>query len=415
MDRQSLTRRFLERFALIAFALYHVPLFLNNYPSLGGGGFDDKGLSAAWGRVFTPPGIWVARHVFGMGGPMESASLGDNGDVGEEFGRLLIAVVTGIVGAAVWTFADRRKLRERGTEETLRVLLRYSIALGITSYGIAKILPMQFSEIRVATLETRVGDLSPMGLLWTFMQYSRPYAFLGGALEMLAVFLLCFRRTATLGALVTLAVMVNVAAMNLAYGVPVKLYAIMTVLSAAVLVLYDARRMLAVFVTNQAVAPATLSSFFHDWIPTPTRWGIKIALVGSVIVSSVVAMRSAIASNVASPMDGAWEVTSFERDGAVASADSVQWRRIIMQGNGLSIRLASDKRMFCQRVSSPGLATIALNCGQGSKGVLRMTVQAGELSLEGTFDESPLRVSARHVSRDEYQLMKSRFRWISDR
>jgi hypothetical protein len=208
---------------------------------------------------------------------------------------------------------------------------------------------------------------------------------------------------------------VNVAAMNLAYGVPVKLYAIMTVASAAVLVLYDARRVIAVFVKNEAVAPAKLSSFFHERIPTPARWSIKIALVGSVMVSSVVAMRSAIASNVVSPMDGAWAVTSFERAGVAASADSVAWRRIIMQGNGLSIRLASDKRVFCQRVASSGLATITLSCGQGSKGVLRMTQQGGELSLEGTFDEAPLRVSARHVSRDEYPLMKSRFRWISDR
>src|SRR6185312_8979235 len=55
-------RRFLERFALIAFALYHVPLFLNDYPSLGGGGFKDAGLAVRWGHVFTPPGVWVAHH-----------------------------------------------------------------------------------------------------------------------------------------------------------------------------------------------------------------------------------------------------------------------------------------------------------------------------------------------------------------
>ena len=47
-------RRVLERFALIAFAFYHIPLFLNNYPSLGGGGFND-GLAVRWGHLFTPP------------------------------------------------------------------------------------------------------------------------------------------------------------------------------------------------------------------------------------------------------------------------------------------------------------------------------------------------------------------------
>jgi hypothetical protein len=107
-----------------------------------------------------------------------------------------------------------------------------------------------------------------MSLLWTFMQYSRPYAFFGGAMEMLAVVLLSFRRTATLGALVCLAVMTNVALLNLAYGVPVKLYSIMIVASAGVLLLYDAPRLWAVFVRNVTVPPAPLPSLFHDRIPT---------------------------------------------------------------------------------------------------------------------------------------------------
>src|SRR5689334_13834415 len=82
----GLMRRLVERFALIAFGLYHVPLFLNNYPSLGGGGMSETGLAISWGRVFTPPGIWVAHHVFHIAGPMPNGYRGDNGDVAEEFG-----------------------------------------------------------------------------------------------------------------------------------------------------------------------------------------------------------------------------------------------------------------------------------------------------------------------------------------
>jgi hypothetical protein len=227
---------------------------------------------------------------------MLRASSGDNGDVSEEYARLLLCVVLGIACAIVWTIADRRRPRGEWTESTLRVLLRFSVALGLTSYAIAKILPQQFPPIADAILELRVGDLTPMSLLWTFMQYSRPYAFLAGALEMLVVILLCFRRTATLGALITVIVIGNVAVLNLAYGVPVKLYAMMITLSAAVLLLYDARRLRAMFVTNEAVGPARLTSILHERIPDAVRWGIKIALVGSVTLSSYVAMRSAIAS-----------------------------------------------------------------------------------------------------------------------
>jgi hypothetical protein len=53
-------RRLAVRFALIVFGLYHVPLFLNNYPSLGGGGFRADGLARDWGGVFGQVGLWVA-------------------------------------------------------------------------------------------------------------------------------------------------------------------------------------------------------------------------------------------------------------------------------------------------------------------------------------------------------------------
>ena len=295
----SVTRRVIERFALVAFGLYHLPLFLNNYPSFGGGGFNDDGLAVRWGHVFTLPGVWVARHLFHASGPMPNGYRGDNGDVAEEFGRLLLCVTIAIVVAACWSLADRRKPRAAWVSETLRVLLRYSIALGLASYAISKILPIQFPPLSPRTLQLRVGDLSPMSLLWTFMEYSRPYAFFGGLMECVAVLLLCFRRTATLGALVCLAVMTNVALLNYAYGVPVKLYATMITLSAAVLVLYDLPRLTALLVTNRATVPTVESSPFHERIAARWRWTIKLALVGSVVLSSVVAMVSTLGQRAA--------------------------------------------------------------------------------------------------------------------
>jgi len=297
-----MTRRLLERCTLIVFGLYHIPLVLNNYPSLGGGGFNDTGLAPQWGRIFTIPSIWVAKTVFHIAKP--SGATGDNGDVSEEFARLLICVVVGIVGAIAWTLADRRRPRGEWVESVNRVLLRYSIALGLMSYGVAKIFPQQFPPIAIRTLDRRVGDLTPMTLLWTFMQYSRPYAFFGGLMELTACVLLCFRRTATLGALVCVAVMTNVTLMNYFYAVPVKLYATMLTLSAAVLVLYDARRLLDVFVRNRPVAPSTESTIVQDRVPPVWRRVIKLAAVGSVALSSVAAMAKTLnPPQTSSPID----------------------------------------------------------------------------------------------------------------
>jgi hypothetical protein len=410
----GIARRSIERFALIAFGLYHLPLFLNNYPSLGGGGFSDTGLAAKWGHLFTVPGIWVARHLFDMTGPMHQGRQGDNGDVGEEFGRLLLATVIGVIGAAVWTTVDRRRPRARWVGDVLQVMLRYSIALGLIGYGVAKLLPQQFPPISPGVLEQRVGDLTPMSLLWTFMQYSRPYAFFGGVMEMAAVFLLCFRRTATLGALVCLAVMTNVALLNLAYGVPVKLYALMIVVSCAVLVLYDAPRLWTFFVRQRAVPARAPSSLPFDRIPTAAGWSIKVALVGSVIVSSVIAMRPSLdTSKGALPIDGGWSVTSFNavRSPSDSAVTTPTWRRVVVQNGRVSIRLDDDRFVGCRQTSAAA-AIMTLACSRNRAGELKWTLKGNDLQLDGTFDGARVSAAAQRV---DYALLRSEFRWISDR
>jgi hypothetical protein len=415
----DMMRRLLERFALIAFGLYHVPLFLNNYPSLGGGGFNDTGLAPRWGHMFTVPGIWVARHLFGMTGPMPGANAGDNGDVGEEFARLLLAVVIGAIGAVVWTMADRKRPRSNWVEGTLKLLLRYSIALGLASYAVAKLFPQQFPPLAASALEVRLGDLTPMGLLWNFMQYSRPYAFFGGVMELAAVVLLCFRRTATLGALVCLAVMTNVALLNLAYGVQVKLYALMIVASAAVLVLYDAPRLFAMFVRNAPVPAAALTPDVQDRIPGGLRWTIKVALVGSVLVSSVVVMEPASPepSGPAAAIDGAWVVTAFARDGQPleTTGNPARWRRLIVENGLVAIRFESDTLARCRRTPSPPPSALKFACSRNRAGELNWTRNGEVVQLEGTFDGAKVTATGHYVNRSDYPLWRSQFRWIYDR
>ena len=404
----SILRRLIERFAFIAFALYHVPLFLNNYPSLGGGG-SEKGLAISWGHVFTRPGIWVARHLFHMTGPMPYANQGDNGDVGEEFGRLLLSIVIAAVGAAAWTFADRRRPRAKWLGEALRVLLRYSIALGITSYAVAKLWREQFPPIFPATLDQRLGDLTPMALLWSFMQYSYPYSLIGGVMELVVVLLLCFRRTATLGALLCIGVIGNVAMLNIAYGVQVKLYATMIVLSAAVLVVYEMPRLYAFFVANR-VAQLVPPSPFHARVATPVRWTLKTLVVGSVMLSSIVVARKAASaySLPPAPLDGGWVVTQQGVSGS-------QWRRVYIAPFGVTIRLESDSVIFCQRGATDSPSTISLDCGANRKGSLHWTRTGNVAQLDGTFAGAPLSLTARRLESSDYRLLRTKSRWIWDR
>lgn len=411
-------RRLAERFALIAFGLYHVPLFLNNYPSLGGGGMSDHGLAITWGRLFTPVGVWTARHVFHLTGPMPSAYQGDNGDVGEEFGRLLVAIVVAAIAAVGWTVADRRRPRSLWVGDAVRLLLRFSIALGLASYAVAKLLPVQFPALSAFTLEQHVGDLSPMALLWTFMEYSRAYAFFGGLMEIVVVLLLCFRRTTTLGALLGIVVMTNVALLNWAYGVPVKLYSTMIVVSAVVLVLYDAPRLWAFFATNRAVAPADLRVPFLERVPTWAQWTTKVALVGSVMLSSVAAMGGSVREQSAgrTSMNGGWRITAFALGAAPTSSATAPWRRILVQGQTLAIRSDRDSLVYC-RLTPDALdrSALALACSRGTKGALRWTRSGDSLQLSGTLDGAPLTAAAHRLGPADYRLLRAKFQLVTDR
>src|SRR5262245_29030911 len=402
----SAGRRLLERFALITFGFYHLPLFLNNYPTLGGGGFNEDGLAVRWGHVFTVPGIWIAQHLFHITGPMPQGSAGDNGDVSEEYARLLLCVVLGVAGAIVWTIADRRRPSGEWTESALRILLRYSIALGMIGYAVAKLFPQQFPPITASVLERRVGDLTPMSLLWTFMQYSRAYAFFGGLVELIAVVLLCYRPTATLGALVCIAAMTNVALLNYAYGVPVKLYATMIVLSAAVLVLYDSRRLFDVFVRNRAVDASRESTVVQDLVPARLRQAIKVVVVGSVVLSSVVAMAPTLRPIPASAVEGTWSVTS--------ASPSSTWRRMTVDVFGVTIATSGDALLRCRRTKTADTTALSLQCAEGHGGELRSTREGNTLHLEGTFDGAPVNVTATYVDRASYRLLRTPFRWIFD-
>ena len=73
---------------------------------------------------------------------------------------------------------------------TVRVLVRFFLCQMLFSYGFAKVIPLQFAQPSSFRLAQQLGDMSPMGLLWTFMGFSAPFQIFTGAVEVLAGILL---------------------------------------------------------------------------------------------------------------------------------------------------------------------------------------------------------------------------------
>jgi hypothetical protein len=134
-----------------------------------------------------------------------------------------------------------------------------------------------------------------------------------GGMECLGGALLLFRRTTTLGALILVAVLVNVVMLNFCYDVPVKQFSLLLLAAAIVLALPDARRLAAVLFGLSA--PAT-----HDdrWVLSP-RWRrlaivTKLAAIGSIFyhgLSDAQEYRETIA-NMHTPLDGRYDVVEYD-------------------------------------------------------------------------------------------------------
>ena len=132
--------------------------------------------------------------------------------------------------------------------------VRYYIAQAALSYGIIKLFALQMPFPSLSLLSTPLGDLLPMRFSWVFIGYSVPYEFFSGAMETVAGLLLLYRRTITAGLFAATGAFMNVVMINLAYDVPVKLFASHLLFACLFLLALDAKRLLRLLVLNQPVA-----------------------------------------------------------------------------------------------------------------------------------------------------------------
>jgi uncharacterized membrane protein YphA (DoxX/SURF4 family) len=144
---------------------------------------------------------------------------GGNRDTPLYFIHNLDVLVIAAVIAIVWLLLDRKRPEYRSLHSWVRLLVRYSLAFSLFTYGFSKIFVSQFAPLWLyaSRLVQPFGDQSPAGLLWNFMAYSEPYQIFGGIAEIVPAVLLLFRRTTTLGSLMAAAVLSNVVMLNFSY------------------------------------------------------------------------------------------------------------------------------------------------------------------------------------------------------
>lgn len=345
-----------------------------------------------WEKMWHVAVPWVATRVFHITGQPATYFPTGSGDTTLQYVTQLLYVVVSLVVLLVWSALDRRRPNYRALDAWVRVMVRYTLAFTLFGYGFAKIFPLQFQPTPLRRIIEPYGDFSPMGVLWSFMGASIPYIIFTGVAEALGGFLLIFRRTTSLGAMVSFAVMLNVAVLNYCYDVPVKLYSTNLTLMAAFLLAPDLRRLFDVLVRNRAAQPGDLNPivFTRRWmrIAAIVCW---IGVVGYHLYSNIYGgwqgYKRTYHNPARSPYYGIYDVES----GAVWSKVAIQFPAAI------TVRKPDDS-----------LANYPTKDAKWS------IPDADHVVLEGMFDGAAATIRLRKIEPAKYPLPNRGYHWISE-
>ena len=415
----SLPHRILFRFLFGYLVLYTAPTLVSATPGVSWlGQFYFK----AW-RALVP---WVAIHVFHLSGPATTYFPTGSGDTILAYVQNFCDVVFALAATLVWSVVDRSRRDYRKLHGWLRIAVRYTLALTMFSYGFAKVFPLQFRFPGLAKLIEPYGEFSPMGVLWSFMGASAAYIVFTGMVEVAGGALLLFRRTATLGAIVSGGALLNIVMLNLCYDVPVKIYSMNLLFQALFLLAPDLRRLLNLLVLNRPVPSADLGSLplgpmaKHRWMRFAAA-GVKVLFIGYVLYVQINRGWNSykqVRNPDKPPLYGLYEVEKFTKNGhelPPLTTDASRWRKVVAQFPGaITVRAMDDSVRGYPTEYGKGTNTVTLS-PKGAKSVFTYTRPDSEhVLLEGTLGNDALSINMRQIDTSKFLLVSRGFHWISE-
>ena len=326
--------RFAFRFSVIYLGLFCLAtqIITSLFSATQGNDIPDPG--TLW--PLRPLVMWTAAHIFNVAAPLSMEGNSASGDC--MFGWVLAfcLLIIAAIASGIWSILDRNRKSYAALHTWVRLFFRFALAGQMINYGMFKVIPLQMPYPSLTRLLQPFGTFSPMGVLWSSIGAAPAYEIFAGCAEVFGGLLLIFPRTATLGALVCLADMIQVFMLNMTYDVPVKLFAFHLILLACFLLAPDIPRLVGVLFLDRATAPRPRSPLFSSIRAN------RLALVAQIVLGfwllglnlSTVRQywRQFGGGRQYSVLYGIWEVTQMSIDGQPRPpllTDNTRWRRAI--------------------------------------------------------------------------------------
>ena len=366
--------------------------------------------------------IRTGKYIPGLTAPITIKPNG-SGDTTYNYVMQLLWVMLALIIAIIWAVWDRKRTSYRQLYYWLRIVIRYYFAYILFTYGFVKIIKIQFPFPGLYKLAAPFGDSSPMGLAWSFIGYSKAYNFFTGTAELLAGFLLLFRRTTLLGALIALTIMTNIAAINLCYDVPVKIFSLNLIFVALFLISHDAKRLYAFFFQHRALPSVTLAQPHRARRIKPLQLSLKILFILLTFCftfwSDLYVSKQYGDNRVKPPLYGIYDTEQFSAAGTAFSsptADSYRWKKLIIDFPG-SARIITKADSISDITCKVDTLQKTVNITSDYDGQYALTYTKPDkdhLLFTGTIRGDSVHITMKRFDLNKFALIKGRFRWINE-
>ncbi|RRB02721.1 hypothetical protein [Larkinella rosea] len=408
------------RFFFVYFILYVFPFPFEHLP---GSNVLIEYYNNAWNALVP----WIGRTVLQL--PYEITVFPNgSGDTTFNYVQLLCFGVVSFTALLIWSALDHHRPNYNTLLYWLVVVLRYYLAFTMFTYGFAKVFKTQFPAPNLNRLMQPYGQSSPMGLAWTFMGYSTAYNWFTGLGEIIGGGLLLFRRTTAFGAVILVAVIGNIVAINFCFDIPVKLYSSNLLLMTLFVLSAEGKRLIHVLLLNRPAPALDLTPF-----RTTRRWRIGRLVIKTVIIG--LALYSHIFDGLATtkeygdsapkpPLYGLYHVESFAVNGDTLRpmmTDTTRWRQVVVAGYrkypSLTIRLMNDSlRRFAFEPDTVKLKAV-LYTRFDTAHKYRLSYQRPDtntLILKGMFRKDSIYARLKKQNIEQFLLVNRGFHWINE-
>lgn len=174
------------------------------------------------------------------------------------FSLVGISLLCSLIFPFIWQYLEnQQKVDSIKIYGILYTLIRFTIAFNLMCFGWKKVFGLQFVvplEIASKPMNQQSGEW----LTWFYFGYSVTFGLITAAIQIIGSYLLLFRRTLLLGAVMLFAFMLNLMLINIFYqmNAGALLQSILITMGVLFLILLDYSRLVAFFLTTKSNLPS---------------------------------------------------------------------------------------------------------------------------------------------------------------